>query len=184
MSADERTASRAARGVRGIAIVLDVTRVTGVLAFGAAALACATLAISRRPRHPALWASLAVVQMLCAVEVLFGFRYGLHDLANGALLERGWYGSRGDWQALLLGAGVAAICALGLLAAWQSRADRYAAVAIVGAALGVSVLLAETISLHRIDVVMYASLGPFVGLVWMWIAAASMVAAAALATRR
>jgi hypothetical protein len=56
--------------------------------------------------------------------------------------------------------------------------------AIVGTAVGVSLLGAETVSLHRIDAVMYAQAGPLVVLAWMWIAASTVVVAGALTPRR
>ena len=167
----------------GLGIVLDPTRLAGTLAFGTAALACLRAATAGgRPASP--WWSLGALQLLCLLEVVLGLRYGLHETLNGLLRDRGWYASRGAWQAELLLAALGVVATVVALACWRHRGQRAAIVAIVGTAVAVSVLGTETISLHRIDAIMYASLGPLVGLAWMWIAASALVTAAALSTAR
>ena len=90
--------------------------------------------------------------------------------------------SRTAWQgeaivvALLIGAA---------LAAWvgrRHRDDGAALGAIAGTALALMLLVVETISLHRVDAVMYAEVGPLVLLAWAWIGAAAIVIASALAS--
>jgi hypothetical protein len=76
------------------------------------------------------------------------------------------------------------VAAVVLFAAWRHRDDAAATLAIIGTAAGVSLFGSETISLHRIDAVMYAEAGPLVVLAWMWIATSAVVVAAALARRR
>ncbi|MEO8312378.1 MAG: hypothetical protein ABI520_14505 [Caldimonas sp.] len=168
---------------RGMSVTLDATRVAGSLAFGAAALACLRAA-RVAPRGRVLWWVLGTVQLFCVLEVLFALRYELHDIATGLLQEHRWYASRGQWQAELLGTGLALIAAIAGWAAWRHRDDGARTAALAGTALGVSVLGAETISLHRIDALMYSQAGPFVVVVWLWLAAALVVVAAALAQRR
>lgn len=168
----------------GLGVTLDATRIAGSLAFGAAALACLRAA-GVTPRRPALWWVLGAVQLFCVLEVLLGLRYGLHDTAIGLLQEHRWYASRVQWQAELLGAALALVAAIAGWTAWRHRDDGTRIAAIAGTAFGVSLLGAETISLHRIDALMYAQAGPFVVVVWLWLAAAAVVVvAAALAPRR
>jgi len=170
-------------GVSGLNIVFDPTRVAGTVAFGAAALACFHAA-AVTPRRSYLWWLLGAVQLACLLEVLLGLRYGWHDTVKSLLQERGWYASRGQWQAELLAVALALIAVLAIFAAWRHRVDGAGRVAIAGTALGVSLLGTEAISLHRVDAIMYARLGPFDALVWMWLAAAAIVVTAALARRR
>ena len=162
-----------------MSLILDATRIAGALAFGTAALACLRAA-RVAPRRPALWRVLGAVQLLCVLEVLLALRYELHDVAIGLLQEHRWYASRGQWQPALLGAALMPLAALAAWAAWRHRADGARIAAIAGTALGVSLLGTETISLHRIDAVMYWQAGPFVVVVWLWLAAALVVIAAAL----
>jgi hypothetical protein len=163
-------------------LVLDPTRVAGTLAFGTAALACLR-AGALAPRRAVTWWILAALQVACVVEVLLGTRYGLHEALNRVLQARGWYASRGQWQAELLAATLALIAGAMLYSAWRHRDDAAATLAIVGTAMGVALFVAETISLHRIDAVMYAEVGPLVVLAWMWIATSAFVIVAALARR-
>jgi hypothetical protein len=72
------------------------------------------------------------------------------------------------------------------LAAWlwrRHRDDGGAALgAITGTVLALMLLVVETISLHRVDAVMYAEAGPLVLLAWAWVGAAAIVIASALAS--
>ena len=71
------------------------------------------------------------------------------------------------------------------VAAWAGRRHRYDGAelgAIVGTALALMLLVVETISLHRVDAVMYAQAGPLVLLAWAWIGAAAIVIVSALAS--
>ena len=163
-----------------IEFVFDSTRIAGMAAFGASALVCVSAATSSRMRRPSIWWVLAAAQLLCLVEIVFAFRYRLHGAFNALLQDHGLYGSRERWQASLLIAVLAASAGLAGVLCWRHRADRAAVLAIVGATLGLLALAAEAISLHRIDTLMYAPLGPLAGVVWMWIAAAVLVTGAAL----
>ena len=167
----------------GFGVVFDATRLTGTVAFATAALACLRAAVVA-PRGGSVWWALGAVQLACVLEVLLGLRYGLHTVVDSLLQERGWYASRGDWQAELLFAVLALIAAIAAFIAWRQRDDGAKTAAIIGTALGVSLLGTETISLHRIDAVMYTQAGPLAVVVWMWLAAAAIVVVAALVRRR
>lgn len=167
-----------------IASALDPTRLAGTLAFGTAALGCLYVAASARSQRTSVWWILGAVQLVCLLEVLLGLRYGLHNAFGRLLKDRGWYASRDQWQAELLVGAVVLVAAAAACACWRHRHDGAAMLAIVGTALGVSVLGAETVSPHRLDAIMYTPAGPWVVLAWMWLAASAVVTVAALKARR
>ena len=159
---------------------LDANAVAGLCAFGAAAVACLLVAV-RRARASALWATLATLHALWALEIVLNLRYRFRAALIPLLQDRGWYASRTTWQgaaivvALLLGAALAGF------ALRRHRRDGAALGAIFGTALALMLLAVETISLHRVDAVMYADAGPLVVLAWLWVGAAAIVIASALA---
>ena len=159
---------------------MDANAVAGLSAFAAAAVACVRVAL-RRGRSAALWCSLGALHALCALEILLDLRYRLRAVLIPLLQDRGWYASRAAWQ----GAAIVAALLIGTaLAAWAGRRHRHdgaALGAIVGTAIALMLLVVETVSLHRIDAVMYAEAGPLVLLAWAWVGAAAIVIASALA---
>jgi len=159
---------------------MDANAVAGLSSFAAAAAACVLVAL-RRDRSAALWATLAAVHASWALEIVFNLRYRFRAALIPLMQERGWYASRTAWQ----GAAIVAALVLGtLVAAWawrRHRDDGAALGAIAGTALALLLLAIETISLHRVDAVMYAEAGPLVLLAWAWVGAAAIVIASALA---
>ena len=159
---------------------IDANAVAGLSAFAAAAAACFRVSL-RRGRSAALWGTLAALHASWALEIVLNLRYRFRAALIPLLQERGWYASRTVWQgeaivvALLLGTVLAAW-------AWRRHRDDGAALgAIAGTALALMLLAVETISLHRVDAVMYAEAGPLVLLAWAWVGAAAIVIALALA---
>jgi len=112
---------------------------------------------------------------------VLNLRYRFRAALIPLLQERGWYASRTAWQGAAIVAAV--LIGTGLTAwAWRRHRDDGAALgAIAGTALALLLLAVETISLHRVDAVMYAEAGPLVRLAWAWVGAAAIVIAAALA---
>ena len=160
---------------------MDANALAGLSAFSAAAAACLRVSL-RRGRSAALWGTLAALHASCALEILLDLRYRFRAAIVPLLQDRGWYASRTPWQvgaiaiALLVGTALAA-------SLWRRHRDDGAALgAITGSALALMLLVVETISLHRIDAVMYAEAGPLVLLVWAWVGAAAIVIASALAS--
>lgn len=172
-------AAASRQGLTG-ALAIDANAVAGLSAFAAAAAACAGVAM-RRGRARALWATLATLHALWALEIVLNLRYRFRAALVPLMQERGWYASRTTWQAaaivvaLVLGTAIAAIVLR------RHRHDGAALGAIAGTALALVLLAVETISLHRVDAVMYAQAGPLVVLAWLWIGAATIVIASALA---
>ena len=160
---------------------MDANAVAGLSAFAAAAAACLRVSL-RRGRSAALWGTLAALHAAWALEIVLNLRYRFRAAILPLLQDRGLYGSRTAWQ------GVAIVVALLIGAAlavwvWRRHRDNGAALgAIAGTALALMLLVVETISLHRLDAVMYAEVGPLVLLAWAWIGAAAIVIASALAS--
>jgi hypothetical protein len=159
---------------------MDANTVVGLSAFATAAVACLRVSL-RRGRSAALWGVLAALHASWALEILLNLRYRFRAAILPLLQERGWYASRTTWQgaaivaALLIGTALAA-------SAWRRHRDDAAALgAIAGTALALMLMAVETISLHRVDEVMYAEAGPLVLLAWAWLGAAAIVIASALA---
>ena len=118
----------------------------------------------------------------CALEILLNLRYRFRAAIIPLLQDRGWYAiahARGRSASI-----VVALLVGTALAVWlwrRHRGDGAARGAIVGTALALLLLVVETISLHRVDALMYAEAGPLVRLAWAWVAAAAIVIASALA---
>jgi len=158
---------------------MDANAVAGLSAFAAAAAACHRVALRRRGAA-ALWGTLAALHAWWALEILLNLRYRFRAALIPLLQDHGWYASRTTWQAAAI---VAALLVGTALAAWlwrRHRDDGAAVGAIAGTALALMLLVVETISLHRVDAVMYAQVGPLVLLAWAWIGAAAIVIASAL----
>ena len=159
---------------------MDANLVAGLSAFAGAAAACLRVSL-RRGRSAVLWGTLAALHAAWALEILLNLRYRFRTAILPLLQERGWYGSRTVWQTEAI---VAALLIGTALAAWVARRHRddgAALGAIAGTALALMLLVVETISLHRVDALMYAQAGPLVLLAWAWIGAAAIVIASALA---
>jgi hypothetical protein len=160
---------------------MDANIVVGLSAFAGAAAACLRVSL-RRERSAALWGTLAALHAAGALEILLSLRYRFRAAILPLLQDRGLYASRAAWQ----GEAIVATLLIGTaLAAWlwrRNRDDGAALGAITGTALALMLLVVETISLHRVDAVMYAEAGPLVLLAWAWIGAEAIVIVSALAS--
>lgn len=122
-----------------------------------------------------------MLQALWALEILLDLRHRFRTAAILLLEDRGWYASRTLWQSTAVVAALLLGGALVGLALRPHRRDGPALGAIAGTALALTLLAVEVISLHRVDAVMYAEAGPLIVLAWLWIGAATIVIASALA---
>jgi hypothetical protein len=159
------------------ALHTNPTQLIGLLAFACAAIACARTALARRER-PWWWLCAACSGFV--LEVAVGLRHRTHDLVDALLQAEGSYASRGPVQIGLLA--VALVLSAGTLA-WLIRArgaDANVKAATVGCAAALWLFLIEAISLHGVDAVMYAHIGPVMLIGWAWAATALLVLWAAL----
>jgi len=156
---------------------LNPTQFVGLLGFAAAAAACAWAARATRLR---LWWKLAWACGAAALEAVFGLRHRLHGLVDGALQAQGWYESRGPVQ---LGLIVLALLVFGGVLVWLWRLRGVSGPAwwaAVGCAAAWGLFLIETISLHGVDSLMYASIGQVRVIGWAWVVIALGVTGAGM----
>jgi hypothetical protein len=153
-------------------VPIDLTRMVGMATFAGGALACALAARAQRPSGRIWWA-LAGMQALFALEVLAGLRYQAHLLVNVLLREHDWYNGRTPLQLGLLGVALGGTAAI--TRALASRVDRSIALVLAGTALAWATMLTEAISLHRIDALIYAPLGPVKTIAALWLCAGALV---------
>jgi hypothetical protein len=162
---------------------IDATQIAGVLAFAAAALACAVAAVGARGNAPTLWRVLALFFGVVAIEVVAGLRYQAHDWVTTMLQHGGVYPQRASLQRVLIAlaagllvAGVALICAL------RTRGAALQ-VALAAGFCVVMFFALESISLHGIDAVLYRPVGPLRLIGWLWLCLAAGAIGAALRQR-
>jgi hypothetical protein len=159
------------------ALHTNPTQLIGLLAFACAAIACARTA---RARHERAWWWLCAACSGFVLEVAIGLRHRTHDLVDALLQAEGSYASRAPVQIGLLA--VALVLSAGTLL-WLMRArrtDPNLKAAAVGCAIALWLFLIEAISLHGVDAVMYAYIGPVYLIGWAWAATALLVIGAAL----
>ena len=155
---------------------INATQLAGLLAFGVAALACVRAAKALQQR---LWWKLAGASAGFALEAVLGLRHRLRAAIDIWLQGEGWYDSRTPVQVGLL-----VLCAL--LLAWAlwglaglRHAGVHARVAATACAVALCLFVIEAISLHGVDSLMYANIGPVrvVGCAWVVLAGATAWAA-------
>ena len=159
------------------ALHTNPTQLIGLLAFACAAIACARTALARRER-PWWWLCAACSGFV--LEVTVGLRHRTHDLVDALLQAEGSYASRAPLQIGLLA--IALVLSAGTLL-WLIRArgaDANVKAAAVGCAAALWLFLIEAISLHGVDAIMYAHIGPVMLIGWAWAATALLVLWAAL----
>lgn len=171
------------------------TRTAGHVGFAVAAAAAALAA--RRGVRPdlRLWWTVAIVFALLWIEAAVDWRFVPRTLAHTALGARGAYGARTGLQTSLLAAlglaAVATVVAAALVAGWRRR--RGAAlprfrpstgIAFAATATLVALFVVEAISLHAIDVRLYASVAGMLLVGWLWLAASAVVVVMAAAHSR
>lgn len=154
----------------------------GLLAFLPPALA-ATLAFlatsdaERRARHA--WAAIAAVYMLLSAEAQAMMRYAIGGNIRRLAIAAGIYSDRRPLQAfalLILGAAAALIIAT--LA--RNAPTRASGIARGATAAALTVFVAESVSLHAVDRVLYSFAGPTRLVCWLWLACGWTTAAAAV----
>ncbi len=165
-----------------LALYSNPTQVVGQASFALAALACAW--VGRRQASP--WRTLAAVQALWVLELCVELRLRSHDGVDALLQSRGWYAGRAAVQVGLLAALLLAVLALAAttLPRWWRR-DPAGTLAILATAAIGALFLIETISLHAVDAVMYATTWGVMTVGWLWAGAALIVVVTAgFAARR
>ncbi len=167
---------------------LNTTQLTGVTVFLATAAACGLLGLRAQGRHgssPHLWRLVALVHLVFAAEVVFGARHAVHDMVNAVLRDDGLYPVRAGMQAGLLV--LCGLCiTLGLMATqrWLRALPQltpYARRAVFATWVVGALFMVEAVSLHGIDQMLYASVGPVRTIAYLWGCAALLTLASAWA---
>lgn len=156
------------------------TQLLGMLSFSLASLAC--LLASRRSPDAGIWKVLAFANALFLLEVVIGLRFRALEWARALLRARGEFPSlHGTGQAFAIAALAAAAAAAMLAFMLVPGMARPAARVGVSLTIALFALFGiETISLHKIDGLLYLGIGPVLLVGWLWAALSATICLAAL----
>lgn len=165
-----------------LATTPDYTRITGIVAYAAAALACGLAAgkAARRggARRAVFWLSVGLLQAALAAEVPLGFRFRLTEDFRVLFRRYGWMRDKYPVQQLVLAA--LAVVALGtLLLGLRAARGPGRRLAWLGIVIAVAAWLAEVVSYHYLAPILYLRTGPVVLICLAWCLAAGLVIAGA-----
>ena len=166
--------------------VINWTEWAGLIGFGSAAVAHLRAAQGgarggRSARR--WWHGLALAYALACIEVVAGTRHQLLRLLAFSSSLGELYAYRRPFQAGVL---FVLVLLVGWITSRMIRSTRGGPVRLAAViALWVACLfLAEVISLHQIDALMYQKLGPIMVIGWLWLALGLFAASVAVAARR
>ena len=168
------------------------TRAVGQVAFAVAAVLAALAATAAGRRRTVadarLWWTVAVVFALLWIETALNWRFVPRTVAHRLLDARGGYGARAGLQeALLVALGAAIVVAVVASVLVRRRRARLASTtraAFAATTALVALFAVEAISLHALDVRLYAAVGPLLAVGWLWLAASAVVVGMAAAHSR
>jgi hypothetical protein len=143
--------------------------------FAVAALLCARAAC----HGSAGWWILSAVNAFLVVEIVVGWRYSVHDIADSFLVSQGLYESRRPWQMSMIVVALMMLFAVGFTARARIQSAAFAS-AVTGLCFAISIFVIEAISLHAVDAALYHALGPVKVIAFFWLAASAWTSAAAL----
>ena len=144
------------------------TQLLGLVAFASATIAC-ILAKRKAPNEGRAWTVLAITNAAFFVEIIFGIRHRLHDVAVSLLLSAGLYEGRADLQYVLIFVSAAVLLFMALLFLFLRRVRKPGlSIATVASLTILSLFVLEAISLHRIDQIFYQKIGPILLVGWLW----------------
>jgi hypothetical protein len=157
----------------------------GLLAFSAATIACLIAARRSGLRDARTWNVLALINCLFVIEIYFGSRYRITELAITRLKTEDLYPQLHGWfqETIIIAIAAMAIIFITLFLFWRLVAG---AAARVAASITIAVLalfVIETVSLHAIDAIFYRPIGPLLMLGWVWAIAAAGICLAAFSVR-
>jgi hypothetical protein len=160
-------------------VTVDATQWVGVAGFGAGALLCAHVA---RNSFTGWWV-LSAINALLVFEIVAGWRYRVHDLADAFLLSRGWYESRSPWQMAMIAVAALMLLAAGYAARARIHSNAYVS-AVMAVCFAVGIFVIEAISLHAIDALLYRPVGPVLVIAFFWLAVSTWISFSALMAAR
>jgi hypothetical protein len=153
---------------------LSPTRSAGLAAYTASLLACGLGWANGRRKHLQVrpFGVLAAVQCGLLLDMVFDWRWKIHEFWMQEAMAVGVYGQRRRPQALVLGLLVLA-ATLGLLLVLARFRGRVGlAIAMAGTLVSVGLWFCESVSLHMVDQIFYFMVGKvmFVSLLWVGVA--------------
>jgi hypothetical protein len=163
---------------------INLTQLTGMLSFAAAAITCVIAAWRSTWRDARVWQVLVFINGMFLIEVFAGLRHRMHDYVAALLMAEGEYGQRRGMQAFI----IISLAAIALICATLFLFSRRLGSGAVRIAAGLTVALVtlfaiETVSLHALDAVFYRPIGPVLLIGWLWAIAAAGICWAALAVK-
>jgi hypothetical protein len=165
---------------------LTPTRLTGIAAYTLAA-ACCCIAWAQSRATPAvakLAASLAAIESLLLLDMLFNIRWQLHETLADAAQRRHEYDLRRLPQTILIAA-LVAVLLLGLAYALRLYRTRVGALlAVSGAMLSLISWCVEVVSLHAVDALLYRPIGRCMAVAFLWMLACLLTSAGILIESR
>jgi hypothetical protein len=152
---------------------LTPVRASGMAAYFVASVSCGAACVKAKcdKRMSRLAFILGVLQVILLFDIAFDWRWKLYTLLKSWAIANQWYSQR-HWPQVGMLAMVGALQLVGMGAARQRfSASAGAVLAIVGTLLSIACWSTEVISLHRIDGLLYHSIGPFMVINFVWMLA-------------
>jgi hypothetical protein len=154
------------------------TQLLGMIAFTAATVACLIAAYRAAARDRRAWMVLALINGLFLIEVFFGFRHRIHDMANSILIAQGTYGDRASLQRVLALVVALLAFALASFVVWSRFTNVDFKLAASTSIATLALFTIEAVSLHSLDAVLYQPIGPALLVGWIWIVACTLTVSA------
>ncbi|MBV8114246.1 MAG: hypothetical protein JO300_05860 [Silvibacterium sp.] len=160
---------------------LPPVKASGITAYLIASAACA-LTAARVPgkRIARLAAVLCALDLAQLLDIAFALRWKIYDVLKSGALRHHWYAERAGPQVAALIVMAAVLLVSGVWLCRRFTSIRGAALAICGGLLSIGCWLAEIISLHATDVILYRRAGPLMVISFVWMLACAMTTAGML----
>jgi hypothetical protein len=165
---------------------LTPTRASGLAAYGTAVTCCgiAWFKANNTRKDSQLAARLTVIEGALLLDIIFNWRWMLHDFAAGLTKRAHDYAFRASPQELL-----DTLLLILLLFGWVSVFRKFpgrigALLAVSGVLLSLGLWCVEVVSLHAVDAILYHLAGKVMVVSFLWILAAMMVSVGVLIDSR
>lgn len=127
---------------------------------------------------------MAVVQTMLLLDMVFEWRWALHDLWVQEAMRASVYGERREPQLLVLMVLMLALCGAAIWVLRKMHGQKGAAVASVSTLVSVGLWCCESISYHDLDRIFYRMVGGVMLISLMWLGLALIVVQGALLALR
>jgi hypothetical protein len=153
---------------------INYTQFLGIIAFAAATIACLVAAFPPATRDRRIWVVLALINGVFLIEVFFGSRHRIHDMANSLLTAQGTYGDRASIQKVLIMVVATSALIFSTFMVWSRAASASSKLAASTSIAVLALFAIETVSLHALDAVFYQPIGPVLLIGWIWLGACTV----------